>query len=958
MSYQVGSLVKARGREWVVLPQSQDDLLVLRPLGGRDDEVAGIYLPLESVEPALFDLPSPDAVGDHRSCALLRDAVRLSSRATAGPFRCFGRIACEPRPYQLVPLLMALKLDPVRLLIADDVGIGKTIEACLVARELLDRGEVTRLAVLCPPHLAEQWQEELRDKFHIDAQLVLASTAGKLERHCGPTQSLFEVYPHVVVSMDFIKADRRRDEFARTAPELVIIDEAHTCAFGFEGRGGRHQRHELVKRLAQDANRHLVLVTATPHSGNEVAFRSLLGFLKPEFANLPEDLTGSDRKTERRKLAAHFVQRRRADIRSYLGAETTFPERDDKHPEITYKLAPDYRRLFERVIAYARETVRDDEGGPRYQRVRWWSALALLRSVASSPAAAEETLRNRAAVAEALTPEEVDRIGRQTVFDLEPEDAADDIDLAPGADPGDNDAEPSQGKNHRRLREMAGEARELRGKKDAKLMQIVNQIKELLRDGYNPILFCRFIPTAVYVADELSSCLPKEVAVAAVTGALPPAAREQTVRDLGDATKRVLVATDCLSEGINLQEHFNAVIHYDLSWNPTRHEQREGRVDRFGQPSPKVRVLTYYGVDNQIDGLVLDVLLRKHRTIRSSLGISVPVPVDTNAVMDAILEGLLLRRGKASGPATQLIAPGLEDYFLPSQKELYERWEAAAAREKRSRTVFAQESIKVDEVAADIEQARSAAGTGRDVQRFFLKAIQAYGATAQGDTSEGGPIRLDMHEVPRALRDALRLGDQALITFNAQSEGATYLSRTHPTVEALAAYVMDEALDSLVGRLARRAGVIRTGSVEKRTTLMLVRYRYDLTTTTARKGQHSQFVEECYVLGFRGAPEEAEWLQADEAEALLTAQPAGNITAQQASDFVSRVVEGYEAHLRPRVEAEAATRAEILREAHDHVRRGSRAGPGPCQVRPRLPADVIGIYVYLPALASGGGDAR
>jgi len=232
MNFTVGSLVKARGREWVVLPESEEDLLVLRPLGGTEDEVAGIYLPLEHVEPAQFNLPDPAHVGDHRSCRLLRDAVRLASRASAGPFRSFARIACEPRPYQLVPLLMALRLDPVRLLIADDVGIGKSIEACLVARELLDRGEITRVAVLCPPHLAEQWQAELSQKFHIEAELVLTSTAGRLERGCRVGQSLFEVYPHVVVSMDFIKSDRRRDEFARTCPEFVIVDEAHTCAFG------------------------------------------------------------------------------------------------------------------------------------------------------------------------------------------------------------------------------------------------------------------------------------------------------------------------------------------------------------------------------------------------------------------------------------------------------------------------------------------------------------------------------------------------------------------------------------------------------------------------------------------------------------------------------------------------------------------------------------------------------
>ena len=176
MDYSVGTMVRARGREWVVLPSADDQLLRVRPLGGTEDEVTGIYLPLEPVEMARFAPPDASQLGDDRSCRLLRNAVRLGFRSSAGPFRSFANIAVEPRPYQLVPLLMALKLSPVRLLIADDVGIGKTVEAGLIARELLDRGEVERIAVLCPPQLVEQWQEELRDKFHLDAEAVLPST--------------------------------------------------------------------------------------------------------------------------------------------------------------------------------------------------------------------------------------------------------------------------------------------------------------------------------------------------------------------------------------------------------------------------------------------------------------------------------------------------------------------------------------------------------------------------------------------------------------------------------------------------------------------------------------------------------------------------------------------------------------------------------------------------------------
>src|SRR6266545_3752438 len=212
MSFAIGSLVKARGREWVVLPETKDDLLMVRPLGGTDDETTGILLALETVQPAQFDLPNPSLIGDFRSCRLLRDAVRLGFRSSAGPFRSFARIAVEPRPYQLVPLLMALTLDPVRILIADDVGIGKTIEAGLIAREFLDRGDIDRTTVLCPPHLVEQWLSELEVHFHIRAVAVTAAGAARLERGLPLGSSIFSAYPHTVVSLDYIKSEVRRSE--------------------------------------------------------------------------------------------------------------------------------------------------------------------------------------------------------------------------------------------------------------------------------------------------------------------------------------------------------------------------------------------------------------------------------------------------------------------------------------------------------------------------------------------------------------------------------------------------------------------------------------------------------------------------------------------------------------------------------------------------------------------------
>jgi superfamily II DNA or RNA helicase len=938
-TFAIGSLVTARGRDWVVLPDSEPDFLIVRPLGGTDEEITGIHLALESVGPATLAAPNPADPGDYRSARLLRDAVRLGFRASAGPFHSFGRIACEPRPYQLVPLLLALRLDPVRLLVADDVGIGKTVESCIIGKELLDRGEVRRLAVLCPPHLAEQWQRELAEKFSIDAELVLPSTARKLEAPCGLDESLFDIHPFVVVSTDYIKSDRRRDDFLRACPELVIVDEAHTCASPIDQRSARHQRHSLLKGLAADSDRHLILVTATPHSGNDEAFRSLLALLDPDFATFPMDLSGAENERHRKRLAAQFVQRRRADIEHYLDADTPFPEREEK--EDSYKLDPDYRALFDRAVTYAKGLVREREGSEVRQRVRWWSALALLRSLASSPAAAAATLRSRASGLEGETVQEIDNIARHTILDAVDEEPPEAGDVAPGSD-----TEPEESADTVERCEllcMADQADLLCGAKDNKLRKAISIVKGLVRDGFQPIVFCRFIPTAEYVASELRGDLPKGIAIEAVTGLLPPDDRETRVQELAKADRRVLICTDCLSEGINLQDSFDAVLHYDLSWNPTRHEQREGRVDRYGQASPTVRVVTYYGTDNQIDGIVLDVLLKKHKKIRSSLGISVPVPVDTEKVMTALLHGALLR-----SDGSQLAL----DFASHDRETLEHEWEKAADREKRSRTLFAHHTLDPAEVAAELEAVRRSIGSSVDVERFVREVLSQHGAQIEDERSRNGATAVYLDETPHAIRDAMGtngIDGPMKVRFSLPTrEGVLYLHRTHPVVQGLAGYVLDSALDEQIAAraVARRCGAVRSRAVAERTVLLLLRQRFRI---EAGRANHTQelLAEDWQLVAYRGASVSPEWMPRADSESLLDAKPDANVAPDVASTQLERIIQTL-----PSLDGEltriANAHAEEIREAHRRVRKAARLASARLVVEPKLPVDVLGVYLYLP----------
>jgi superfamily II DNA or RNA helicase len=936
--WQVGSLVSVREREWVVLA-CEDEILRLRPLYGSEAETCGIHLGIEGrdVRTASFPLPDPKTAGDFIAGRLLRDAARLSLRSGAGPFRSLGRLSVRPRPYQFVPLIMALRLDPVRLLIADDVGVGKTIEAALIARELLDRGDVKRICVLCPPHLCDQWQRELETKFHLRAAVIRTSTLARLERELPrKDQGIYGYYQHLVVSIDFAKSERRRSAFLQDCPDLVIVDEAHTASQPYRAASReQQQRHDLVRELAaRDPSRHLLLLTATPHSGIEQNFLSLLALLDPHFANLT--LTQLSER-ERARLAKHFVQRRRADVQKWLGEETPFPTRVSD--EAKYRLTKDYEKLFYDVLAFTRETVLETGLDRPRQRVRYWAALSLLRCLMSSPAAAVQAFSKRT---EAVRPrtedsEDDEQRQRETMDALREEGT---LDTVPEAAIEAGEVDVSE-RDRRRLREFGRRAEAIvEAQEDTKIEKAAEVVADFLRRGFRPIVYCRFIATAKYVAEELELRLKgrfSDIHAVAVTGETgSDEEREARVAELAESPRRVLVATDCMSEGINLQDHFDAVVHYDLPWNPNRLEQREGRVDRYGQPKPEVRATILYGEDNPIDAIVLDVLIRKAREIYKSLGVSVPVPVNAESVVQAVIQVLFESRRPV--PTAQM---RLEFAEFGTVQQIHDQWDRDAARERESRTRFAQHAIKPDEVSRELEAMDEVLGNPDAVRGFLNEASQRM---AFGLKRKNGSFLLDCTRLEDI---ACRLGwkkpQEVIFDGVPPADGVQVIGRNHPLVVALSDRILGEAFAGKPGSKFARCGAIYTTAVNRRVALALLRLRYRLT----RRQGGALFAEEVLATGFRRTGEKLEWLPPNDEETLRLleqATPVANISEPERQKQVAWSLEVLaEAH--DDLKAIAKQRAARLEESYARLRQYISGG----RIRAECePPDILGVYVLLP----------
>jgi hypothetical protein len=411
---------------------------------------------------------------------------------------------------------------------------------------------------------------------------------------------------------------------------------------------------------------------------------------------------------------------------------------------------------------------------------------------------------------------------------------------------------------------------------------------------------------------------------------------------MGKAEQRLLVATDCLSEGINLQSLFDTVIHYDLSWNPTRHQQRAGRVDRFGQPAKLVRSVLLYSPDSSIDGAVLEVILRKAEHIRKATGVTVLLPDERGAVTGALMNAVLLRKGR--GRQLSL------DFGLAADTQAMETiWRDAEEGERRSRARFAQNTIKPEEVIPEWQRWRDLLGTPDQVRRFVERAMSRLNAALELD--KNGTVRAHLAALPAGLVERLAtrgLEGTIKIAFEEPPpSGAEMVTRSHPLAATLAETLLEGVLNpgsSPVASLGR-AGAWTTTAVKTVTTVTLMRLRYKLIVRGRR--ERMLLAEEAAALA-SDASQTKTLLTTGAARALLDG-PANSDLAQVARQrMITKAIEQMPEMLDGPIAAYARERAQVLSEDHARVR-AAAAGSARVTVEPVLPPDVVGLYILVPA---------
>lgn len=625
-----GQVVMIRNKAWVVTDVHSSQIQHSTPAASRqasthvvelssleDDAFGEESQVLWEIEPSKqiyerVSLPDASKFDDPVLLDAFLNSVRWGAISSAdqkslqSPFRS----GIDLEEYQLDPVVRALRMPRANLLIADDVGLGKTIETGLVAQELFLRHRVRTILVVCPSSLQIQWATQMRDKFGLEFRIIDSDFMKELRRRRGLHTNPWTHFPRLIASIDFLKRDRPMRLFRETLPsegealyprryDLLIVDEAHNMAPSGRGRYATDsQRTQAIRTLVPHFE-HRFFLTATPHNGYTESFTALLELLDNQrFARgvMPD----------RKQLETVMVRRMKSELELKWDGSRRFAARVIEPLEVAYNETEQLAHRQLREYAESRQKTAASES----ERLATEFVLKLLKKrLFSSPAAFALTLDKHeqslltARRRKSVTTSPSVKILRRTIDEIEEEFADDD-----SYDEATNEAisvtgrlftDPS--KDERALLKSLKEyARNASARPDSKAAELIKWLKDhIFVNGQwtnnRVLIFTEYRATQKWLHGIFASeGLADQSRLMLLYGGMDSDERERIKAafqaDPAVSPIRILLATDAASEGIDLQNHCSNLIHYEIPWNPNRLEQRNGRLDRHGQRAAEVKI--------------------------------------------------------------------------------------------------------------------------------------------------------------------------------------------------------------------------------------------------------------------------------------------------------------------------------------------------------------------------------
>ena len=709
---------------------------------------------------SLADVGRPwafDAPGDEFK--LVTEAYRINLAHLFDPMMAVHTSNVDPLPHQITAVYEAmLPRQPLRFVLADDPGAGKTIMAGLLVRELLMRADSKRIMVIAPGGLVEQWQDELWEKFGLRFE-IFSGLSAPVPSGTNP----FDKADLWICRLDQLsRSEDYQNLIKGTEWDLAIVDEAHKCSAHWVGaKTEKTKRFRLIEEVIGPKVRHLLLMTATPHNGKDEDFQLFMSLLD------------SDRFYGKFRDGAHKVDvtdlMRRMVKEQLVKFDGTplFPER--RAYTVNYKLSEMEAALYEAVTDYVREEMdRADrlEDGARRGTVGF-ALTALQRRLASSPAAIYHSLRRRHAKLKRRVEEERLRSRGLAALDVgilksAPEDLNEAADEMPDDEYEQMEEEVvDQATAAQTIQELEAEIYILKGLEEqarevvhsgldrkwdelSSLLQNTPEMRDENGRQRKLIIFSEHRDTLSYLVGKIRDMLGSDLAVVAIHGGVKREERRK-VQELfrNDVETRILIATDAAGEGVNLQ-NANLMVNYDLPWNPNRLEQRFGRIHRIGQT--EVCHLWNIVASETREGHVFERLLEKIETIREALG---------GRVYDVLGEVFENR------PLRELLIEAIRYGNDPEVRNRLLRVVEGALdtehlKDILNRNALAEEVMSTERVFAVKEEMEKA--EARKLQPYFVRSFftQAFQAL-EGELRSREPGRYEITHVPATIRERDRL---------------------------------------------------------------------------------------------------------------------------------------------------------------------------------------------------------